>query len=259
MSSNGRTYTLELAGAGEVAVTVRETDGERAFLLLHGGAGPASVLGFGELLAARERARVIMPTHPGFDGTPRPGAVRTVRDLAGLYAALLERLGASQVTVVGNSIGGWVAAELALLGSPRVGAAVLVDAVGVAVPGQPVTDIAGLAPEQLRALSFHDPSRAPVPGGAGPTPEMVAANMAALGTYGGRSMTDPTLLGRLAGLDLPVHVVWGAADGIVTPEYGRALAAAIPGARFTVLAEAGHLPQIEAPERLLDAIGAPGT
>jgi pimeloyl-ACP methyl ester carboxylesterase len=245
-------YTLELPGG--VPVTVRERDGARAFLLLHGGAGPASVAGFGDLLAAREGARVIMPTHPGFDGTPRPEAVRTIRDLAGLYAALLDRLDASGVTLLGNSIGGWVAAELALLGSPRVAAAVLVDAVGVVVPGHPVTDITGLAPEQLRALSFHDPSRAPVPGGAGPTPELVAGNMAALGTYGGRSMTDPTLLARLADLDLPVHVVWGAADGIVTPEYGRALAAAIPGARFTLLPEAGHLPQIEAPERLLDLV-----
>ena len=57
---------------GTVPVTVYERDRTQLFLLLHGGAGPASVAAFGDLLAARKRTRVIMPTHPGFDGTPRP-------------------------------------------------------------------------------------------------------------------------------------------------------------------------------------------
>jgi pimeloyl-ACP methyl ester carboxylesterase len=218
------------------------------------------VAAFGDLLAARKRARVIMPVHPGFDGTPRPDGVSSVRDLARLYAGLLDRLDAWGVTVIGNSIGGWLAAELALLDSPRVSGAILIDAVGAEVPGHPVTGVSGLRPDQLRALSFHDPVRfAPNPAstdpdGPGPTPEMVQANMAALFTYGGPTMSDPTLLDRLKGLDLPVHVIWGESDGIAGPDYGRALAAAIPGSHFTLMPKAGHLPQIEAPEELLGVI-----
>jgi pimeloyl-ACP methyl ester carboxylesterase len=249
-----RTYDVT-----DVPVTVYERDRVQPFLLLHGGAGPASVAAFGDLLAARKRARVIMPVHPGFDGTPRPENISTVKDLARLYAGLLDQLDVWGVTVIGNSIGGWLAAEIALLNSPRVSGAILIDAVGAEVPGHPVTGVAGLRPDQLRALSFHDPVRfAPDPAGPGPTPEMVQANMGALFTYGGPSMSDPTLLDRLKDLDLPVHVIWGESDGIVSPDYGRALAAAIPGSHFTLVPKAGHLPQIEAPEELLSVIWDPG-
>ncbi|MEV4053587.1 hypothetical protein AB0J55_20535 [Amycolatopsis sp. NPDC049688] len=68
-------------------------------------------------------------------------------------------------------------------------------------------------------------------------------------------MPDPTLLDRFRTLgDLPVHVIWGESDGIVSTEYGKAYTAAIPGAWFTVLPRSGHLPQVETPEELLGAI-----
>jgi pimeloyl-ACP methyl ester carboxylesterase len=249
------TRRLEMPGVGQADVTVRERDRVQPFLLLHGGGGLATVAGFGDLLAARKHARVIMPSHPGFDGTPRPGSLASVAGLARLYAALLDRLDVWDVTVIGNSMGGWVAAELALLNSPRVSGAILINAVGIEVEGHPVTDISGLAPQEVMALSFHDPGRfAPDPGTPGPTPDMVRANMAALFTYGRGSMTDPTLLDRLGELDLPVQVVWGEADRIVTPGYGLAYAKAIPMASFTLMPHAGHLPQMEAPEELLGLI-----
>jgi pimeloyl-ACP methyl ester carboxylesterase len=248
-------YDLDLPGGGQVGVTVAERDRVQPFLLLHGGAGPASVAAFGDLLAARKHARVILPTHPGFDGTPRPETLRSVGDLARLYATLLERMDLWDVTVIGNSIGGWIAAELALLGSPRISGAILVDAVGAEIPGHPATDVSGLGPQQLTALAFHDPSRAVAdPDAPGPRPEMVQANMGALAAYAGPSMTDPTLLGRLKELDLPVHVIWGESDGIAGPDYGRALAAAIPGAHFTLMSGTGHMPQVETPEELLGVI-----
>jgi pimeloyl-ACP methyl ester carboxylesterase len=248
-------YDLDLPGGGQVGVTVAERDRVQPFLLLHGGAGPASVAAFGDLLAARKHARVILPTHPGFDGTPRPETLPCVSGLARLYATLLERMDVWDVTVIGNSIGGWIAAELALLGSPRISGAILVDAVGADIPGHPATDVSGLGPQQLTALAFHDPSRAVAdPDAPGPRPEMVQANMGALAAYAGPSMTDPTLLGRLKELDLPVHVIWGESDGIAGPDYGRALAAAIPGAHFTLMSGTGHMPQVETPEELLGVI-----
>ena len=241
---------IDVPGTGTVPLRLGERDRTQPFLLLHGGAGPASVAAFADLMASRQHTRVLVPTHPGFNGTARPDTVATVGDLARLYVALLERLDLWDVTVIGNSLGGWIAAEVALLGSPRVSGAILVDAVGADVAGQPVTDIRGLTPPELTALSFHDPTRwAPIAGG--PSPAMVAANLQALFTYGGNTMTDPTLLERLGHLDLPVHVIWGESDGIVPPANGRALAAAIPDAQFTLVPRAGHLPQVEAPEELL--------
>jgi len=232
-------------------VTVNERDRTQPFLLLHGGAGPVSVAGFADLLAARWNARVLVPTHPGFDGTPRADNLDSIPALARLYVDLLEAENLWDVTVIGNSIGGWIAAELALTGSPRVSGLALVNAVGIDVPEHPITDVSTVTPDQLRRLSFHDPDRFPPGPARQPGPDL-----AALGAYTKMRMTDPTLRDRLADLDLPVQVVWGESDGIAVLDYGRAFAEAIPGARFTTIPGAGHLPQIETPEELLAAIGA---
>jgi pimeloyl-ACP methyl ester carboxylesterase len=233
-------------------LTLSDVGTGRPVLLLHGGGGPGSVAPFAPLLAERLGARVLTPTHPGFAGTDRPDDVTTVRQLAQVYARLLDALDLDDVTVVGNSIGGWVAQELALLGSPRVGRVVLVDSVGVEVAGHPVADFFALTFPELAQLSYHAPGRFVIDP-ASMTDEaraVLAANRAALGVYAGAGMTDPTLLARLRGVEVPTLVVWGEDDRIADPGYGRALADAIPGATFQVLARTGHLPQLETPELL---------
>jgi len=82
----------------------------------------------------------------------------------------------------------------------------------------------------------------------------MAGNRATLTVYAGTSMNDPGLAGRLRAVTRPTLVVWGDADRIANPDYGRAFAAAIPGARFQLLEKTGHLPQIETPGQLLEAI-----
>ena len=223
------------------------------FLLLHGGAGPASVAAF-----AGRLPDVIAPTHPGFNGTPRPAALDSIAGLAATYAALLDALDLSGVTVVGNSIGGWIAAELALLQSPRVSGYVLVDAVGIDVPGHPVADFFSLTPAEIAQLSYHDPATYGIdPAKLPPAARAaMAGNRATLEVYGGRAMTDPTLAGRLADVSTPTLVVWGEADRIGDPDFGRAYAGAIPGAEFTLIPGAGHLPQIETPDALIKVVWA---
>jgi pimeloyl-ACP methyl ester carboxylesterase len=244
--------TVDVPPIGDIDITLADRDRTQPFLLLHGGGGVATMAGFADLLAERTHSRVLLPTHPGFGGTARPGSLHSVPDLARAYVALLDRLGLAGVTVVGNSFGGWLAAEIALLGSPRVSRVVLVDAVGIEVEGHPVADVGSMTPAEIAAHAWHDPSRAPVPpaaGGTGPSPDLQA-----LGAYTGRAMSDPTLLDRLRGLDLPVHVVWGESDRIVEVAHAKAFAAAIPTSRLTVLPATGHLPQLETPEQLLGAL-----
>ncbi|MET7717996.1 alpha/beta fold hydrolase [Streptomyces sp. NPDC005407] len=158
---------------------------------------------------------------------------------------------------MGNSIGGWIAAELALLHSPRVSRIILVNAVGIHVEDAPVTDISGLTPDELSRLSFHDPAPFRVDPASLTEQQLaaMAANRKALAVYGGQPpMTDPSLRDRLGGITTPALVLWGESDEVVTPAYGRAYAEAIPGAEFRLLPGTGHVPQIETPEQLLTHI-----
>jgi pimeloyl-ACP methyl ester carboxylesterase len=257
MSTVTTTRSLDVAGVGMVDVSFDDRGHGRAFLLLHGGAGPFSVAGFADLLSSSRDARVIVPTHPGYNAAPRPEALNSVRGLAALYVGLLSALDLNDVTVVGNSIGGWIAAEMALLDRQRIGRIVLVDAVGIDVAGCPVADVFSMDIGEVMNLSYFDPSKFLVDPASIPEPQRVvmAANMATLRVYAGESsMGDPTLLARLEGVAVPTLVLWGEADRIAEPAYGRAFADAIPGAQFRVLASAGHLPQIETPEQLLEQV-----
>ena len=251
------TKIINVAGIGPVDLTVEERGEGKPFLLLHGGAGPQSVATFAGLLAERARNRVLTPTHPGFGGTARPELLNSVAGLAALYVGVLDDLGLEDITVVGNSVGGWIAAEMALLGSPRISAVVLLDAVGIEVPGHPVADVSGLAVPEIQALSFHDPTPFRVDPVTVPDTQkaVLAANGAALAVYAGSAaMADPTLLGRLGRIAIPTLVLWGDSDRIVEPAYGQAYAGAIPGARFEVLPATGHMPQMETPDLVLQTI-----
>jgi pimeloyl-ACP methyl ester carboxylesterase len=252
------TRTLHVGSVGPVEVTVQDRDRTRPFLLLHGGGGVMTMAGFADLLAERTHSRVLLPTHPGFGGTPKADGLANVTQLAQTYVTMLEQLDLTDVTVIGNSFGGWLAAEIALRKSPRVSGVVIIDGVGIEVPGHPMTDVSGLSPAEIRSYSWHDPSKAPaapakgegeVGGGTGPSPDVRA-----LIGYTGPAMSDPTLATRLGGLDVPAHVLWGESDRIVDPEYGKAYAAAIPLATFTLIPRTGHLPQVETPEELLGAL-----
>ena len=253
---NSAIHTVDLAGTGQVEVTVADYGSGQPFLLLHGGAGPQSVTGFAEKFAGAHQVRVLVPTHPGFGGTPRPEALGSIPGLAALYDTLLDQLDLADVTVIGNSIGGWITAEIALRKSPRVSGIVLIDAVGIEVPGHPVADCFSLTMDQVFTLSFHNPEPFRIdPATLPPAAQAVAAgNRAAIAAYTGASMTDPTLTGRLGSLEIPALVLWGDSDGIVDADYGRAYATAIPMARFQLLTATGHSPQLETPGQVDRAV-----
>src|SRR5580700_1031091 len=185
-----------------VELTVEERGDGQPYLVLHGGAGPQSVATFAQLLADQGHNRVLTPTHPGFGGTNRPDQLDTVKKLAVLYRDLLDDLRLERVRVIGNSVGGWIAAEIALLGSPRVARVVLLDAVGIELQDHAVADVSGLSVPEIQALSFHDPTPFRVDPATIPDAQkaIMAANGVALAAYAGSAMADPALLGRLGGI-----------------------------------------------------------
>jgi pimeloyl-ACP methyl ester carboxylesterase len=254
------TRRVDLAGLGTVEVSVEVFGSGQPFVLLHGGAGPQSVLPFGDQFAGEHDVRVFVPTHPGFGGTERPEWLTGIGLLARLYERLVTDLELEDVTVIGNSIGGWITAEIALLGSPRVSGIVLIDAVGLDVPGHPVADFFSMSMDEVFARTFHNPEPfrldvATLP----PAAQAIAAgNRAALAAHAGTTMSDPGLADRLGVLEIPTLVLWGDSDRIADVDYGRAYAAAIPMARFELLTDTGHAPQQETPDKVSQAIWTSG-
>jgi len=231
-------------------LTIHDTGHGRTFLLLHGGAGPMSVIPFAERLSAAGDVRVVVPTHPGFSGTDRPDFMRTPSDLAARYLLLLSELDLHDVTIVGFSIGGWIASEMATSADPRIGQIVIVNGTGIQVDGHPVTDVSGMAPQEITALSYHDPTLAPNPADLPePLRAQIIANIATVVSYGG-SGAAPDLTARLAEVHTPTLVLWGESDGIASVEFGRAYAQAYANSHFELIPAAGHVPQIEQPELL---------
>ncbi|UWM51077.1 alpha/beta hydrolase [Streptomyces carpaticus] len=215
-------------------------------LILHGAPGPAGIAPVADHLATGHA--VVAPTHPGWDGTARPDDLDSVPALAATYLDLLSHLALRDVTVIGTSFGGWVAVQTVLDDREgRIARLVLVDAIGPDIPGRSVTMPPGPPPTA--------PAPAPVAGPSptrrrGPSP----ASMAALRAYAGPAMADPTLLARLPSVTCPVLVLWGGDDTVVTPDFGRAYAAAFPRAQFELIPDAGHQPLREQPEAVLAAL-----
>jgi pimeloyl-ACP methyl ester carboxylesterase len=229
--------------------------GGTGVLLLHGGAGPRSVAGLATGLA--RHAYVAVPTHPGFDGTPRPAATDSVADLAVAYLELIDELGLAGVTVIGSSIGGWIAAEMGLLDNHgRTSALVLIDAVGIKPePPLAIADPAVIGPVRTGELAFHNPAFRVDPATLSEEQKAAAAaNQRTQAVYSGVGY-DQKLRGRLHRVTVPVLVLAGEQDGIVPLEYERALAGAFPRATFRPIPEAGHFPHMEQPGAVFAAIG----
>ena len=221
-------------------------------LLLHGMQHVDPGARFLDLLAGH--CEVIAPSHPGFGHSPRPADFETVYDLVRLYLGLLEMLPYPKVTLVGLSFGGWLAAELAVACTHRLDRLVLVDALGIKLgdrESRDILDVFNTAPQEVRRQSWHDPEQSGPDYDAMADAELVvrARNWEALCLYGWHPyMYNPQLKRWLHRIAVPTLLLWGASDGIVTPAYGRAYRALIPGARFDLIEGAGHHPELEQPE-----------
>ena len=262
---NGRgvlvtTEVLSSIKVNGIRVDAVERGQGRPILFLHPGIGLDPAAPVLDRLAAK--ARLIAPTHPGFGGSDQPKSFDTIDDLAYFYLDLLDELDVKDATLVGVSLGGWIAAEMAIKSTARLARLVLANAVGIKVSGRETRDIVDIfaIPEtDFNKLAYADPSIAKRDYKTMPDDAVrsVARNREATARYAWSPyMHDPKLKGRLHRIRIPTLFLWGETDRILSEPYGRAYCAAIPGARFETIAGAGHFPHIEQPDEFARRIAA---
>jgi pimeloyl-ACP methyl ester carboxylesterase len=222
-------------------------------------------------VAALARTRnLIAPSHPGFGASPLPQDFDTMYDLINLYRDVLDNLPEGEIAVAGFGFGGWIAAELAVAGHPRLQHLILVDPVGIKLGGREDRDIAhhfNTNPADLDRMAWHDPAARPkgiygLGWQATISDEMtdsemitLARNWDSLCLFAWRPhMFNPQLRHWLHRIAVPTLVLWGESDRIVTPDYGRHYASLIPGAVFKTIPNAGHHPELEQPTAVVTAI-----
>lgn len=169
-----------------MSLTIDQSGSGRPAMIVHGGGGPLTVAPLSAHLA--ETMHAVTPTLPGWNGVPRPESIQAIGDIAGVFLDWLAEHDLTDVLVVGSSIGGWIAAEMAVRDrKTSISGLVLIDTVGIEVAGEPITDFFALDPRGVVEHSFHDPDRFFVDP-ATLTPERRAtqqANMASLRALAG--------------------------------------------------------------------------
>jgi pimeloyl-ACP methyl ester carboxylesterase len=177
-----------------------------------------------------------------------------VDDLAYFYLDLMDALDLRDTLVIGVSLGAWIAAAIAVKSTARMARLVLGNPVGIKVGDREtrdILDIFAMLEGEFLEKAFADPTVGQRDYRAMTDDEVmvVARNREAAALYAWSPyMHDPKLKGRLHRIRIPTLVLWGAADRLVAEAYGRAFAAAVPGAKFETIAGAGHFPHIEQPK-----------
>jgi pimeloyl-ACP methyl ester carboxylesterase len=235
-----------------ITVEVIERGQGRPLLFLHPGIGIERTAPVLDHLA--RDARVIAPSHPGFGRSEVARWMSTVDDLAYFYLDFLKALDLRDAIVVGVSLGGWIAAEIAVKSTERLSHLVLANSVGIKVSEREtrdVVDIFAITEPEFNEIAYFDPrvGERDYPAMADAEVQIVARNREATARFAWSPfMHNPKLKHRLHRIDIPTLFLWGANDRVLSEPYGRAFCAAIPDARFELIERAGHFPHLEQPE-----------
>ena len=247
--------TTKLAVRG-CNITLMRGGSGRPLLILHGASGAGGWTPYMADLAARHD--VIVPEHPGFGASDMPDWLDNVPDLANFYLDFLDQLDLNNVDLVGFSLGGWIAAELAVRNTRRLASLTLVAAAGIHVKGVAQVDSFLRSDEQRIRDYFHDPELADEMVNLRLKPELEDINLknrtiAAKLMWQPRSY-DPQLRKWLHRIDVPTLLIWGANDQLFPKEYAFAYQRLIPGSSVTIIPDCGHIPQTEQRQALVSAL-----
>jgi pimeloyl-ACP methyl ester carboxylesterase len=256
-AANWTTETVPIAGVG--MQLARAGDGP-PLLILHHDIGTLARLPFYDELA--RRFTVLVPSHLGYDGSPRPEWMRNVRDLAAAHQWLLSEVAVTRapqtVSIVGLGFGGWVAAEMATQAPRAFRKLVLVGAMGLKPDRGVIADQALVSYIDYVRLGFSDQRAFDRLFGAEPETSRLEhwdlnremSFRIAWKPY----MYNASLPHLLGGVATATLVVWGRDDRIVPLECGERYAKALPRARLEIVEGAGHFVEMEKPNELAQLV-----
>lgn len=216
-------------------------------MFLHGAGGGGIWMPFMDKIAAEHE--VIVPSHPGYDNSDTPEWLDNVGDIAFFYLDFLEKLGLKDIDLIGNSMGGWIAAEIAVRDQKRLKTLTLISAAGIHVNGVAKGDLFLWTPEQRVRALFHDQKFAEQLLSIPPTPEMIDTQLKN-SFITAKLAWSPRFYNRdlakwLHRIKIPTLIVWGADDKIFPAPYAKAYGDLIPGSKVEVIPNCGHVPQVE--------------
>lgn len=222
-------------------------------LYLHGASGAPAVLPFMEKLASR--FDVLVPEHPGYGLSDEPEWLENIHDVAYFYLDFLKQLNLTGVTLVGSSIGGWIALEIAVRDMSRLKSLVLVSPAGIAAPNVQPADIFLMPPEDVVKNLFYDEKLAQA---RLAQPEDIDISLKNRHTTARLAweprLHDPFLTKWLHRIEIPVKIIWGRHDRIFPVKYVDEFRRVLPQAQIHIVENAGHLPQAEKPDEFVELV-----
>ena len=248
-------------GQGRAPVEVWQAGQGTPLVFLHGAGGLMPDDRFFQALAAQ--FYVHAPLLPGYGGSEGEDELKDMLDTTLHTGDVIDALGLTGAALVGHSMGGMIAAELAALAPNDVSRLALIAPAGLWLDDHPVEDLFAKLPFELPELLFHDVALGESLLTAGldledPAflSEFLIGNARRLGMAGKLlfPIPDRGLSRRLHRIKVRTLILWGASDRLISPVYGDAFAAAIPNSELEIVAEAGHLVTLEKPGRVVDAI-----
>jgi pimeloyl-ACP methyl ester carboxylesterase len=239
LSVGGNNLTVVQGGTGKPVLVLHEELGDPGWLRWH---------------SELSRTRTLMiPQHPGFGKSPQVKWIRNIRDLSCFYARLIREQGLTPIDVIGFSLGGWIAAEMAVSDAKQFRRMVLVGATGVRPPEGETADLFTVTARTYLNSSVNDikgtAEFAKLYGGEH-TPEQYEAWEDARAETARIAwqpyMFNPSLPQLLEGVaGLPTLLVWGKQDRVVPVSAGEAYHKSLGGSELLVLDRCGHRPEIE--------------
>lgn len=237
---------------GKIKLKVKVAGHGPALVYLHPAAG---LLWDPFLDRLAERYTVYAPEFPG-TSQGDPYAIHQIDemwDVVLLYEEAIRKLGLARPILAGQSFGGMLAAELAASFPGICSRLILFDAIGLWRDDAPVANWIAADPSALPAMLFKDPQSAAAQAMLAMPADPEAALMAAVGLVWTIGCTgkfcwpipDRGLVKRLHRIAVPTLIVWGADDALIPALYAEEYARHIAGARVAIVADCGHIPQVE--------------